>query len=308
MVPSGLKVRRVDNRNTGKQKYSAMDTYLIDQDGEVWRGNSRQLRVAYDTPYSGGEFSTYAMKNLGFIGLQIYGRSCQVLARFEVVTQRAVLGLHRWVQDNAFDRYVVSDIYGGGNLSLFTSSDEVLRVVGAVADEARANSNQSYFLKDLQDSPIPGVRRLQDMLVNRRFDLSNQDDLSALRQHTNEVFDDRYIMARRRADNGSLAFRQIGQELFRGYGSWRAQAIDAPVSELPDATYGTWVQQAYGDALTSGKPLHQQVDAVVKWPLAGKARLRYDRAIIPFVDGDGLPCLISGTAVNNGIDLRLDVV
>ena len=58
-----------------------MSLLLIDDQGEIWDGQSRKLRQSFGSPYSGGEFSDYAVANLGFVALNVYGGSCQVRPR-----------------------------------------------------------------------------------------------------------------------------------------------------------------------------------------------------------------------------------
>ena len=45
--------------------------------------------------------------------------------------------------------------------------------------------------------------------------------------------------------------------------------------------------------------------AIVRWPHSGKQRMRYRRNILPFTGASGAPQLISGTADDVNIDLRI---
>ena len=80
-----------------------MALLLIDDQGHLWDGASRTLRASFDSPYSGGEFSDYAVTNLGFVAANAYGGSCQIRLRPNFVTDAAhkqpetlvELGAHR---------------------------------------------------------------------------------------------------------------------------------------------------------------------------------------------------------------------
>ena len=85
-----------------------MSLLLIDDQGEIWDGQSRKLRQSFDSPFSGGEFSDYAVANLGFVALNVYGASCQVRLRPAVVSDRTYRALQGWLERTRNERIVLT--------------------------------------------------------------------------------------------------------------------------------------------------------------------------------------------------------
>lgn len=85
-----------------------MSLQLINTQGQVWDGSSRLLHDAYDTPYSGGEFSEYAVINLGFLAINVYGYSAQVRLRPNFTADAAFDSLYRCLRSRPFDRIVMT--------------------------------------------------------------------------------------------------------------------------------------------------------------------------------------------------------
>ena len=281
---------------------------LIDRDGELWDAKSRMLRAAFDSPFSGGDFTAYAIRNLGFIGIYIYGSSCQLVMRYDAVSNNAIATLFNWVRQHQFDRYVLSSVDPDQNLSLFTRPDHLLRSIDELGKLIKSKAKPDYILQNIPAATVPEVRRLQELLTAHPIDFTNDSDLLQIRQFAEQAFGGRYVLANLKSDSNHLSFAQIGSELFRPYQEWRGCAIGGPVSNLPDQPYGRWVEASYFEALQTQAPLHQKIDAVVRWPHSGKARVRYERTILPVRSHHGLTGMISGTSINNSIDLRLESV
>ena len=103
-----------------------MSLQLIDDQGQVWDGSSRQLRHAYDSPYSGGEFSDYAVVNLGFIATNVYGHSAQVRLRPTFTADAAYDALYRWLLSRRFDRVVITWLGDGWKNEMLRSNQAAL--------------------------------------------------------------------------------------------------------------------------------------------------------------------------------------
>ena len=120
----------------------------------------------------------------------------------------------------------------------------------------------------------------------------------------------RYVVFRQAEDNGRIVFHEFGPGLFSDYETWRTCAVGAPMEEQPDRAYGRWVASAYYDVMTMRQPRIEDVDAIVRWPNTGRARLRYKRIVVPLATDDPLapPMMLGGSLIDNRVDLRVGLV
>lgn len=280
-----------------------MSLLLIDDRGELWPGDSRQLRTAFDSPFSGGEFVEYAVKNLGFVAINIYGKSIQLRLRPGFVTSRALSGLLGWLKVSKFDRVV---------LSLFQNSwqDQLLQPpqLRAIVDEL-AQSSGNARPDDCLTKDLPAAVLEAQPLVGEIYDnwanLAENYDTDTLVRLLRSVFKDRYAIVKKDRNKNSLTFYEFGDKMFPMYDLWRTCAIGAPVHEQPDRAYGRWVAAIYRDASECSKPHLAAVDAIMHCPLKGRSRTRYQRLIFPLQPNSADQLLVGGSFDDPTIDLRV---
>ena len=106
-----------------------MTLLLIDDAGLEWPATSRKLREAFGSPYSGSEFVDYAIANLGFVGIDNYGASCQLRLRPSLVSEACWRGVSKWLRRARSERVVVSWLGSGWSYELIRSTDVALRRV-----------------------------------------------------------------------------------------------------------------------------------------------------------------------------------
>jgi hypothetical protein len=80
--------------------------------------------------------------------------------------------------------------------------------------------------------------------------------------------------------------------------------MGARLQDQPDNPFGQYCAEAYGDAAGSGKPLLEDVDAMVTPPNGKPLRRRYSRLILPFRVSERHTRLLSVSFENLAIDLR----
>lgn len=115
----------------------------------------------------------------------------------------------------------------------------------------------------------------------------------------------RYVIVKRDPSNQRVVFHEFGDGMYAKYETWRMCAVGAPIEEQPDRDYGKWVADAYTEALVAQHPMIADIDAIVSWPHAGRARMRYKRVLVPIVSAAGAPMLLGGSLLDNRIDLRV---
>ncbi|MGD9806603.1 MAG: hypothetical protein AB7E81_23275 [Hyphomicrobiaceae bacterium] len=281
---------------------------LIDDQGEVWRGESRKLREAFDSPFSGGEFVEYAIKNLGFIALNVYGTSCQVRLRPKFLGELAREALRKWLCDRRVERVV---------LSHFDSSwvDELVvpRALDARLDAlrpAQTGRTGDFLLRPLSMENAPRM-----VLSNSRVPVADlmkswpallhEYEATNLLRLLRLAFNEKFVIVQRPSGGERVLFSEFGDQMYFRYDTWRECAIGAPISEQPDRAYGRWVNESYNVAMGSTKPSYEAVDAILHWPDIGRARRRYRRILFPFQENQSGQLLFCGSLDDTNVDLRI---
>lgn len=281
-----------------------LNLQLVDGQGEIWDGASRKLRLAYDSPYSGGEFSEYAVVNLGFIALNVYGPSAQIRMRPSFVSDRAFDTLYRWLLTKRFDRIVLTMLQKEWSNELIGSTTAALTRLDEIIEVAKRSLPDEFLSRELEARQILG-----DPILSMIADTWKHRDalhLAGVPPALQPILTNRYILLRRDETSARLVFKELGDGLFAPFETWRTCAVGAPVEELPDRKYGRWAAHAYHEVIASHAPKFEHVDAIVRWPSGGPSRMRYKRFILPLADASSQqPLLLGGSFLDDRIDLRV---
>ncbi len=280
-----------------------MSLFLLDDQGEMWRGESRQLRVAFDTPFSGGEFIEYAVKNLGFVAINVYGASCQVRLRPSFVTAKAFRSLLRFVDNATSERMVITSFDAAWQHQL-VSREQAAPRLEQVVQMAQKSNIAAFLSRPIASKAISGQPEFGKILENWDFLVENYDTdtiLNLLRT----LFADRYVVVKQAATNRKLVFQEIGDLIYTGSDTWRECAIGAPIEEQPDRGYGRWVAGAYYDVMGKQSPRQDAVDVIMRGPSAERYRLCYRRLIFPLRVTSTDALLVGGSIRDKNIDLRV---
>jgi len=281
-----------------------MTLLLIDDQGTPWNGASRELRAAFDSPYSGGEFAEYAVINLGFVAVNSYGNSCQVRIRPSVVSKTALATLATRLASTKVERVVLTSFDRDWSSELIASQIAALmRIKELVIAAARAKPEDFLSRPTASIDGRAGIA-IKPILTNWSH-LSSSNGQHDLMQRLNAAFGDRYVLVRQDKRAGSVVFHELGGGLFSNYETWKSCAIGAPVEEQPDRNYGRWIAKTYTEAIASNQPRLEDIDAVVRWPHAGRTRLRYKRLLLPINNRGPEPLLLSASLMDPSIDLRV---
>ena len=281
-----------------------MSLQLIDDQGQVWDGSSRQLRHAYDSPYSGGEFSDYAVVNLGFIATNVYGQSAQIRLRPSFTADAAYDALYRWLLNRRFDRIVLTWLDSGWQNEMLRSNQAALIRLDDLIEEAKRQRPDEFLSRKLEGPSQRDPKAMQELFQQWPQLAANLDE-HQLRRILEPLLGHRYVVVKGQREAKNLVFSEFGGGIFANYDVWRSVAVGAPIQEQPDRVYGRWVAGAYMEALKSNAPRLDQVDAIVCWPREGRLRMRYQRLIVPIKSADGEVPLLGGSVVDDRIDLRV---
>ncbi len=279
-----------------------MSLLLIDDQGEIWDGQSRKLRQSFDSPYSGGEFSDYAVANLGFVALNIYGASCQVRLRPSVVSERAYRSLVGWLERSRNERIVLTHLDNDWSNELLRTGPSIQRRLDDLMAGAHRAKPNDFLARRLTATDLP-TGPLRDILENWPT-LGVPAGQPALMHLIELSLGQRHVTVKAGTGADKLVFHSFGAELFSNYETWRSCAVGAPIEEMPDRSYGRLVAPGYYDAMAENAPRVEEVDAIIRWPRDGRSRLRYKRLIVPLPGTGEQPLLIGGSILDPRIDLR----
>jgi hypothetical protein len=282
-----------------------MSLLLIDDEGEIWRGDSRQLRISFDSPYSGGEFCEYAVKNLGFVAINMYGASCQLRLRPKFVGEKTYKALTDWLSRGRLQRVVLSVFDKQWRDELVQAKSARARIEQLLEPEDGAELRPGKHLS----RPLPvGTAAMSPELRNliaTWSDIASTYEPKLLVTLVRRVLRERFVVIKVEETKGSLVFGEISSDIYRGYDTWRSCAVGAPLEEQPDREFGRWVSNAYSEALQSSKPRFDAVDVIMRLPASGRSRLRYRRLIFPVPSTSTSKLLIGGSIIDPSIDLRV---
>ncbi len=281
-----------------------MSLLFIDDQGEIWNGDSRTLRSAFDSPYSGGEFSDYVVLNLGFLAVNLYGSSCQIRLRPSVVTDAAHRSLQRWLQEWRGERVILTGYDQSWSNELIRSTPLVVERLAEMIDKARAPRPTDFLTRDRTPAELSSNAALAT-IVGHWPKLSQPSAQHELMNLLEAAIGNRYVAVKKEPANGRIVFHEFGGGLFTKYETWRTCAVGAPIEEQPDRHYGRWITSTYQEIMEKGVPRVDDVDAIVRWPHAGRTRLRYRRIIVPVALPSAGKLLIGGSIMDNAIDLRV---
>lgn len=279
---------------------------LIDDQGETWDGSSRQLRLAFDSPFSGGEFVDYAVLNLGFIATNVFGKAVQIRLRPLLTTDGAVSGLKELLQRHRFERVVISSYDGEWSNELIGSVPAAIARLNETLSESRLALSGDFLTTKVGPKDIPTDTAI-GQIVRHWPRLSQQAGPHVLMDLLRAALGDRYVKVKMSSTGEKVVFHEIGNGLYGNYDTWRACAVGAPIEEQPDRQFGRWVASTYSEVLKSQEPVLENVDAIVRWPHAGRTRLRYKRFILPLPmeSGSDVPMALGGSLLDNFVDLRI---
>ncbi len=281
-----------------------MALLLIDDQGHIWDGASRTLRASFDSPYSGGEFSDYAVTNLGFVAANAYGDSCQIRLRPSFVSQKTYESLLNWLNNSRIDRIVLSWLDKEWHHELLKSREIAATRVTDLREFTTRMQPHDFLAHRVTANQLPESTALGILL--RYWDrLSEPGGQTSLMNLINKALGNRYVLVQEDPQSSKLVFREFGGGLFNHYGAWRSSGVGSPLDELPDRPYGRWIADAYHAALADHEPRIDDVDAIVEWPHVGRTRMRYRRIIVPFNNDAGEASILGGSIIDNRIDLRI---
>ena len=283
---------------------------LFDDLGTHWDGGSPRLRNSFGSPVSNEEFSTYVVKNMGFIAVHGYGRSCEIRLRPNIVTPAAFAALRQHLKDRVFDRIVTAQFDSDWVYGLHASKDAALAKIETSLATSSKPRPGDYLMRPLTKAELPRTTPMHQALhslIENWPTLSRSVHRDGLSNILKQSLQGRYTVVEAAPDGRDLTFREIGDGFMSYNDDWVTRSQGRPVDNLEDAAYGRWAASGYREALRSGQPTLCQVDAIMNTPRLGRARIRYARVLLP-VRSIGGALLLTSSILDPTIDLRAELL
>lgn len=281
---------------------------LFDDVGNMWDGGSPRLRKSFGSTASDDDFSTYVVKNMGFIALHGYGRSCEIRLRPQLVSAAAFNALSAWVKSHKVDRIVTAHYTDDWVYGLHANSETALAKIEAMLAASKQVKAGDFLMRALTKEELPrstDMHRALHSLIENWPMLSQSIHHDGLRRLIQHSLQGRYHLIDAREGKHELVFREIGKGFISYSDEWMTRAIGQTIEDQDDSTYGQWVASVYRDALKSGRPVICDVDVITSTRKLGRARLRYKRVLLPSRSIASGTWLLNSSIMDPSIDLRI---
>lgn len=271
-----------------------MSVLLIDDRGALWDLHSRALRSRLRASVEDGELREFAILNLGFIGLAVAKGSVRIRLR-PVLAGRAALGaLYLWLHEHAPERVVLTCYNGCWQDEIIGWHHDGWRRITSLLE------NREQRVQGFSRWAIPPDRLAAENPL--RHILEDSSRLARLVTHPAQTLPaplcERYVLLTE-DDNRELRVCDFGRAMMARSPQWQRCARGRRVDDMPDWSYGQWVADAYREAGRSGRPLLEEVAAVIDWPELGTLSHAYWRLIVPGT-GPSMRTRLLGVTLDNG--------
>ena len=277
---------------------------IIDADGAFWDAADARLEQRLGTDLLRPDLCDYAVRNLGYIGVQQSGPMPRVKLRPAIVEPGALIELFYWLADRRTPCAAISWLDK-------TWTDEIVRSahlrqrLGALCDRSRPVAFRRLLSRPLPLSALQAGSALR--LVHDTWSVSKEiTDVEAAARRFDRLFGGRYTITAPTSDASRLIILKIGS----GYKSYAApylrHAVGTLLEDSPDVHYGQWVGEAHRNVHFAAAPLCGEVDAIIDRAREGAHRVRYRRLILPFASAGGDRLLVTVSSLARNVDLRVE--
>jgi hypothetical protein len=277
---------------------------LVDDQGELWGNASLQLKQSFGSVSADDDLASYLVKNLGFIAVNVYGRSCQIRVRPSIVTPRAVETLIYWLSGHRFDRILTSFFENDWQVELNGAADLVAQRLLQAMTKGQTVRPGDFVSRRIPLDQLPNFNVFASLLTHWPM-LSSNMHQDGIRTLLHQLTGGRYFLAREEEPGGRIVFADVGSGFATLDKEWLSSARGMPIEHQSDPAYGKWIAAKYREVLAKPEIVTENVDAIVTTRRFGRYRIRYNRIMLPTEGPSGEKWLLCSSELDQRIDLRV---
>jgi hypothetical protein len=254
---------------------------MLDDRGELWHAGSVELRRRLFDEHPDLNVADYAVRNLGFIDLHVRRHSLHVTCRPEFVNPVSIIGLRYLLVDLQPRRIVLKLFRTAWHYEIVAGIDLAVDKIESLAKVV----HHDFVRQPLAMSTIDDNKRLRfhKLLAAWR---NCSGSIAALPTSLLEKADalDRSITVKVGTDGGMSIVEHGSGFGFYGPG-WHNTAVGRPFDDQPDQKYAAWLRDDYFEAVATGTPRFDMIDATIAVAPNLRRRVVYERLLLPWRSG-----------------------
>jgi hypothetical protein len=264
---------------------------LIDDAGQPWPEHHPQLSVQFGTRREGAVFVDYALRNLGFIRMDVRGACLDVSFHHQLVAPRAVIGLYDWLAARPKLKVVVRAIEDQRPPVLLATRRDAIGYLGRVLDRQTCRPEFIRTTLEGRNSSFATRLRQADAIMRSEMCLgerSEQLDLLFGGRGALSVFDE---------DVGEFRIVNPGSGLDRLQAGFVEHCRGKLIQQLDNGPYGAWLSERLKEVQTSGKMAIDFVEATLTLQNRQPKRFFYESLLMPLTRSCGRRDMLLVTTV-----------
>ena len=246
---------------------------MIDRRGQAWPDGSPQLREQLSNIVSSDLLRDFAVRNMGYVAVRATSSGVIVKINPALTTKAALISTLSLARLRSSSRAALAVFEGTG-----WKQHELLIGYGALSARLSREIGTAQSEEELARRPLSRgdlVAPLRGILEQWAAAVTGQADVQAF---LSRVASSRFVFAEVDETTGEVFLNGVARDLtiaqFFPKGERRL------LQEHPDVRYTQWIRRHYFEALLSGAPVFDEIDASIHLP-DGQRRHVYTRLLLP---------------------------
>jgi hypothetical protein len=279
-----------------------MATLVFDDLGNMWPASAQRFRTTFAIPMNDPLPGKYAVKVLGLVAIDVFGRSLQLRCMPAIASEAAVMAAIAWLRRQTFDRIAIDYYDHGWTLAVVRSADAAEAMLSSLVSRADRAQTPIRISKQNTTQPAKSGTAFSMLLAEWHAAMSGQMQIEPMNL-AQRYLGDRYVIDELRSD-GEIVYKDIGPGFHYFGRGWIEKSRGQPICQQPDRDYGHWVKSHYREALEKNEPRIDDIDALVYNADGTRMRFCIKRVILPVIRPNHAPLLIGGSIYDDAVDLR----
>jgi hypothetical protein len=260
-----------------------------------------QLHAARRSDLAPQQFARYAVDNLGCVAIMDRPSAIHVALRPRILSRPALVRALYFIGDADRAKRVVIVSHGDQQQVPELCGSPGLAISRLCALIPRASPSREGDFRRKRLKAASGVLR---ELVQRwhHNTLHPERSVDLLQGGVGG----RFMIVTHLSSSRELLISGIGRGFLSYDSRFVSNAIGSRLEDQPDHDFARWAAEAFRDGSAMNLPIIDDVDALIQSPTGEKARLQYQRVILPCLQRNGDRLLICASQIDRSIDLRAE--